>query len=111
VTSWVSPKYGAILTGADGHVLYLFTPDGATGTPTCTGSCAAAWPPLSAGNSRPQAEGQAHQAMLGVSNGQVTYNGHPLYYYSGDPAPHQTNGQGVNGIWYVIDTGGNPVTK
>ena len=52
------------------------------------------------------AQGQARQALLGTEDGQVTYNGHPLYFYAGDSGPHQTNGQGVGGIWYVINTDG-----
>jgi predicted lipoprotein with Yx(FWY)xxD motif len=105
VTSWNSPKYGEILTGANGRVLYLFTPDDATGTPTCTGSCAAAWPPLMASGA-PHAEGQVNQSLLGVSGGQVTYNGHPLYFYAADSGPDQTNGQGSGGIWYVVTVAG-----
>lgn len=33
---------------------------------------------------------------------QVTYGGHPLYYYLGDTAPGQTKGQGVGGVWFLI---------
>ena len=43
--------------------------------------------------------------VLGVvknANGtQVTYNGHPLYTYSGDSAAGQTHGEGFAGKWFV----------
>ena len=34
---------------------------------------------------------------------QATYNGHPLYHYSGDSAPGDVNGQGVNDVWFAVD--------
>ena len=43
---------------------------------------------------------------------QVTYDGHPLYTYSGDPAPGDTNGQGVNtfgALWWVVAPDGKVV--
>ena len=40
---------------------------------------------------------------------QVTYNGWPLYFYAGDTAPGDTNGQGQGGVWYVVDPTGNPI--
>ena len=44
---------------------------------------------------------------------QITYNGHPLYLYSGDKKPGDTNGQGLNtfgGLWYVLSSSGDEVT-
>jgi predicted lipoprotein with Yx(FWY)xxD motif len=48
------------------------------------------------------------------SNGkpQVTYNGHPLYLFSGDQKPGDTNGEGVNafgGLWYALSSTGNQI--
>jgi predicted lipoprotein with Yx(FWY)xxD motif len=40
---------------------------------------------------------------------QVAYNGWPLYFFSGDSSPGDTNGQGQGGVWYVVDATGNPV--
>ena len=37
---------------------------------------------------------------------QVTVDGWPLYFFSGDAAPGDTNGQGVGGIWYVVGPDG-----
>lgn len=108
VSSTNNASYGAILVDGRGRTLYLFTPDDGTSSPQCTGSCAATWPPLKASGT-PRASGGAQQSLLGVESGQVTYNGHPLYLYAGDSAAGQTNGQGVGGIWYVVNTSGNPV--
>ena len=32
----------------------------------------------------------------------MTVNGQPLYYFAGDKAAGDTNGQGVAGKWYVV---------
>ena len=40
---------------------------------------------------------------------QVTYNGWPLYFFAGDSAPGDTNGEGQGGVWYAIDPTGNPI--
>jgi predicted lipoprotein with Yx(FWY)xxD motif len=108
ISSANNPTYGSIITDSKGRTLYLFTPDDFASSPQCTGSCTQTWPPLMASGTL-QAQGGAKQDLLGVEDGQVTYNGHPLYYYSGDSAPGQTNGQGVEQIWYVVSTNGTPV--
>jgi predicted lipoprotein with Yx(FWY)xxD motif len=102
---------GTILVDGEGMTLYLFVPD-AQGETTCTGDCLSAWPaligPASAG------EG-ADEAMLATTprpeDGaeQVTYNDWPLYYFGGDTAPGDVNGQGVGENWYVVDATGNAV--
>ena len=107
---------GKILVDSQGKTLYLFQQD--TGTKsTCSGGCATAWPPLRA-SGKPTAGGGATASMIGTtprSDGkpQVTYNGHPLYYYQGDSNPGDTNGQGVNAFgapWYVLSPSGNAIT-
>jgi predicted lipoprotein with Yx(FWY)xxD motif len=91
-----------VLTDGDGKTLYY----AATDTParsTCTGSCAAVWPPLLS-DSAPATEEPlpGKLALVKTSNGsQVSYNGHLLYTYSLDTAPHQDNGQGIAGKWWV----------
>jgi len=40
---------------------------------------------------------------------QVTFYGHPLYSFAGDAAPGDANGQGLGGVWYVVDAEGNAV--
>jgi predicted lipoprotein with Yx(FWY)xxD motif len=106
---------GTILVDSQGDTLYLFAKD--TGTKsTCTGACAASWPPLRA-SGKPTAGGGASASMLGTTprsdgNPQVTYNGHPLYTFSGDPSPGDTNGQGLTAFgapWYTVSPAGSQV--
>jgi predicted lipoprotein with Yx(FWY)xxD motif len=69
--------------------VYLFQGD-KNGTSACTGACAAAWP-LDIVTGQPQAGSGVNQALLGTitrADGtmQLTYNGHPLYYFTADTA-------------------------
>jgi len=100
-----------VLTAPDGHTLYYFTPDTAGGKPTCTGSCAATWPALTAAS---PTEATTAKGTLTVVSGQVVYNGHPLYEFTGDSAAGQANGEGSGGTWYVatptLATGAGPGT-
>ncbi len=93
---------GKVLVDGAGMTLYTFKKD--TGSvATCTGKCAALWPPLLT-KGTPTA-GSGVGGGLGVTTGggpqQATYNGHPLYTYSGDSKPGQTNGQGLFHLWYA----------
>jgi predicted lipoprotein with Yx(FWY)xxD motif len=104
---------GQIVTDSDGWTLYLVMPD-AQSAPTCTDSCAATWRPfIVTGVSQVTAGDGVDESLLGtVERGagtQVTYNGWPLYFFNGDSAPGDTNGQGLGGVSYVIDPTGNPV--
>lgn len=99
------------LVDSDGFTLYLFTLDERTSA--CAGACADAWPPLLGD---PQAADGVFLDLLDNAerdNGaiQVTYGGHPLYTYSGDAAPGDTNGQGFNDFWYMVDANGEPVRR
>jgi predicted lipoprotein with Yx(FWY)xxD motif len=108
-------KLGKILVDEDGHVMYLFEADKSTQS-TCSGACAAAWPPVLT-SGKPVAESGAQSGKLGTtsrSDGktQVTYAGHPLYYFSLDKQPGQTNGQGTKAFgaeWYVVGPAGSKV--
>ena len=105
---------GQILTAASGMTVYLFMPD-AQGSPTCTDACAQAWPPLTVDDASQVTGGDGVDAsLLGTvehpgAGTQVTYNGWPLYLFSGDSAPGDTNGQGQGGVWYVLDPTGNAI--
>ena len=108
-----STGLGDVLQDSEGRTLYLFDPDTQSGEPTCYDDCAEAWPPFV----EETAAGDGVDASLlttatrtdgGV---QVVYNGWPLYYFSGDEAPGDTNGQGLNDIWWVVDASGNAVGK
>ena len=110
-----SSKLGKILVDGAGRTLYLFEADTGTAS-TCDGACASAWPPLTT-SGKPTAGPGVSAAKLGTAKrsdgtSEVTYNGHPLYTFSGDSAPGQTNGQGSNGFgaeWYVLAPAGNAV--
>ncbi|MGZ8646821.1 MAG: COG4315 family predicted lipoprotein [Actinomycetota bacterium] len=103
---------GTILVDSKGSTLYVFMND--TGdTSTCTGDCAASWPALIA-NGEVKGGGAVDASLLSTSarddgTMQVTYNGHPLYHFSGDAAAGDTNGQGVGGIWFVVSPAGDPI--
>jgi predicted lipoprotein with Yx(FWY)xxD motif len=107
---------GKILVNSQGHTLYLFQRDSGTKS-TCTAACAIDWPPLRAPG-KPTVGGGANASIVETSarsdgTPQVTYNGHPLYLFSGDQSPADTNGQGVNafgGLWYALSSSGNEVT-
>jgi predicted lipoprotein with Yx(FWY)xxD motif len=95
---------GYVLAAANGQVVYTYAKDTKGGPPTCTGSCAATWPPLT-GNPKVSAADTGLGTLGTVSdpNGakQVTYNGMPLYTYKG-AKPLATKGNGVGGVWHVI---------
>lgn len=102
---------GQILTDDQGRTVYLFMKD-TNNTSNCTGTCAQTWPSFSL-QGTPTAGTGVNASMIGSitrSDGatQVTYNGHPLYYFSGDKAPGDTKGQGVGGNWFTVTPSGDP---
>ena len=107
---------GTYLTDGSGRTLYLWMAD-KSGKSNCSGSCAAVWPPLTT-KGAPAAGGSAKAADLGTvarSDGakQVTYNGHPLYYYANDSKPGDITGEGNNGFgakWWVVAPSGTAIT-
>jgi predicted lipoprotein with Yx(FWY)xxD motif len=105
-----NPAYGPILTDSSGSTLYIFTQD-VPGLSRCTGACAKVWPPLLVGTGTTPTAGPGVTGKIGTmhrSDGgtQVTINGQPLYTYSGDSAPGQTNGQGIGNTWFVVEPSG-----
>ena len=107
---------GSFLTNSAGRAIYLFMAD-STGKSACSGACAAAWPPVIAAG-QPTAAGGAQTSDLGTitrSDGtkQVTYDGHPLYYFEGDTGPGTDKGQGIDGfgaLWYLVAPSGSSIT-
>jgi predicted lipoprotein with Yx(FWY)xxD motif len=112
-----STSLGDILVDAKGMTLYLFEKDTGT-TSTCSGQCATFWPPLTT-KGAPKAGSGADADKLSTSKRsdgttQVTYNGHPLYYYAPDQKPGDTTGQGLNvfgATWYVLSPAGEAITS
>ena len=100
---------GDILADGAGRTLYVFTADSG-GTSTCYDSCADNWPALTS-DTAPQLGAGLTAADFGTTartdgSTQVTFHNMPLYYYAGDTAPGQTNGQGLFSKWYVVDASG-----
>ncbi len=102
---------GDIITDSEGRTLYLFMPD-EQGDPTCYDTCAENWPALTAEVSAGVGLDAALMGTATRTDGgvQVTYNGWPLYYFAGDSAPGDINGQGVNEIWWVVGADGEAIT-
>ena len=107
---------GPILVGGNGRTLYVFDKDQPNQS-ACSGACVSAWP-VDRTSGTPKAGSGVKSSLLGTikrSDGttQVTYNKHPLYYYSGDTAAGQQNGQGINAFgapWYVVSPNGSQMT-
>jgi predicted lipoprotein with Yx(FWY)xxD motif len=89
-----STSIGTVLVDASGHTVYELVGDSAT-SQTCTGSCLATWPAVTANGT------------------QVIVNGHPAFTFTGDSSAGQTTGQNVTdqwGRWLALDAGGNPIS-
>ena len=108
-----SSEFGMAVFGPNGKVAYVFAPDRGS-TSHCYGVCAKAWPPvLTAG--APLAGPGVKATLLGTTKRtdgtlQVTYGGHPLYYYSADPVG-KIMCQHVNmhgGLWLIVKPNGQP---
>jgi predicted lipoprotein with Yx(FWY)xxD motif len=110
-------KLGHILVDSKGITLYDFVKDKGT-TSACYGACAALWPPLIT-KGKPVAGRGVRASLLGTTKRkdgklEVTYGGHPLYYFVTDRKPGQTTGQGVNqfgGPWWVISAAGKEIHR
>jgi predicted lipoprotein with Yx(FWY)xxD motif len=108
---------GRILVDSKGITLYDFPPDKGK-VSVCYGACAALWPPLLT-HGTPVAGRGVRASLLGTTKRkdgklQVTYGGHPLYYFVTDRKPGQTTGQGVNqfgGPWWVISPAGKEIHR
>src|SRR5579859_6091282 len=116
VISTQAGSAGAFLTAGSGRAVYLWAADGMNMS-ACSGACATAWPPVPA-NGTVTATGGAKASDLGTitrSDGtkEVTYDGHPLYYFAGDSAAGQANGQGSDSFgakWWLVTPAGADVT-
>jgi predicted lipoprotein with Yx(FWY)xxD motif len=107
---------GTYLVGAGHRAIYLWVAD-SKNMSTCSGACAAIWPPVTT-HANPHAGADVHASRLGTitrAGGvkQVTYDGHPLYYYGGDSHAGTTTGQGSDSFgakWWLVSSSGNAIT-
>ena len=112
IRATTSEQIGTFLTDGNGMTLYRFDND-SNNPPksTCNGDCAKTWPPLliaSPGKIFPTGVDPQLLAYVERADGtcQVTVNGWPVYYFSGDHAPGEINGQGVKGTWFAVSPTG-----
>lgn len=105
---------GTVVTDQDGRTLYLFTNDSRNpSTTTCTGACAAKWPPAVVGQDSVKVSG-IDTSLLGTltrpdGTKQITLNGWALYRFSGDAKAGDANGEGVGGTWFAVAAQGKKV--
>jgi predicted lipoprotein with Yx(FWY)xxD motif len=106
---------GKFLVDSSGRTLYLWAADKGDMS-TCSGACAQAWPPLTTPD-MPKAGAGVKASLLGTTKrsdgtSEVTYDGHPLYYFEGDSGAGQTNGQGSDAFgadWWVVAPSGKAI--
>jgi predicted lipoprotein with Yx(FWY)xxD motif len=104
---------GDHVTGKNGLSLYLFEKDSG-GTSACVDQCAANWPPLTVSSASDVTAGSGVTGEIGTitrpdGSAQATLDGKPLYYFGGDKAPGDVNGQGLNDVWYLVSPAGEKV--
>ncbi|MET7985823.1 MULTISPECIES: SCO0930 family lipoprotein [unclassified Streptomyces] len=108
------PKLGDIVVDKNGMTVYRFMKDQAwpVSKSACTGACLEKWPavaPVPASDTK----GVQKKGLMGFTRPdgvkQMTVNCWPIYTFSGDSAPGDTNGQGVGGTWYAVSPDGKPV--
>jgi predicted lipoprotein with Yx(FWY)xxD motif len=99
-------ELGTILVGPNGMTLYGFTND-VDGHSSCSGTCAEAWPPLIVDPNWTVGPGLDNAVFNTVTredgSEQLVAGRWPLYYYSGDSAPGDVNGQGSGGVWFAVN--------
>ena len=111
--------FGSALVNSEGMSLYVFMNDSQnSGTSACTADCAAVWPPLTSDGAPVAGEGLDANLLGTITRDdgtmQVTYNGWPLYLYTGDTAPGDATGQGVQdqfGLWHLISPTGEAMQQ
>lgn len=106
-----SSEFGPMLFGPDRQAIYMWESEQSS-KPECYGGCAEAWPPVLT-DGEPQAAGSTDPRLLGTAkrrdgSTQVTYGGHPLYYYAhegpGEVKCHNVATHG--GLWWVVRPNG-----
>jgi predicted lipoprotein with Yx(FWY)xxD motif len=112
-----STALGRMLVDGHGRSLYLFEKD-TRGRSACSGACAAYWPPLLTSGKAVAIKG-AKPSLLGSiarpgGGRQVSYAGHPLYFYAGDTRSGQVTGEGLQDFgagWYALSPAGMKIDR
>lgn len=103
--------FGQMLFDANKQAIYIWESE-ESARPECYDDCADAWPPVLT-DGAPTVGGEADPALLGTTKRrdgttQVTYNGHPLYFYAhegpGEVKCHNVATHG--GLWWVVGPDG-----
>jgi predicted lipoprotein with Yx(FWY)xxD motif len=102
------------LVDNQGRTLYVFANDTQNaGTSACTADCLATWPAVIVTGTPVAGEGVDGTLLSTITRDdgtmQVTYNGWPLYYYSGDAVPGDMMGQGMNDVWFLVSSTGTAI--
>ncbi|MCX4823368.1 hypothetical protein OG883_26500 [Streptomyces sp. NBC_01142] len=107
-------ELGRILVDDSGRTLYGFTKD-KPGASNCDADCIAVWPALTSAKDVTAGPGTdaalLKETKLGEGAEQARYGDWPLYYYVGDAAPGDVNGQGLDGEWFVVAADGKLIKK
>jgi predicted lipoprotein with Yx(FWY)xxD motif len=108
---------GRVVVDGRGRSLYLFEKD-TRGRSACSGVCAAYWPPLLTNGRSIAIKGAKPSLLASIRRAdgsrQVSYAGHPLYFFSGDTRRGQTNGEGLQDFgagWYVLTPSGKKIDR
>jgi len=108
-----STRLGKVLVGPTGRTIYLFLADSSTKSACNSAGCVQAWPPVLT-KGAPRAGAGVNASLLGTikradGTTEVTYAGHPLYYFISDTKPGDLTGQGIDAFgapWYVVSPSG-----
>ena len=85
----------------DGFNLYVFDNDGAE-TSNCETTCLVSWPAF-VPNDNEVAIGDYTIFERADGTKQWAYSGQPLYFFKNDEARGDINGDGVGGVWHLVE--------
>jgi predicted lipoprotein with Yx(FWY)xxD motif len=103
---------GWVLAEASGFVVYTYAGDTKGGSPTCTGSCAEIWKPVTGlpmASTADTLPGTLGTVATASGAKQITYNGYPLYTFK-NAGVLSTEGNGIEGKWHVVKLSAKDVT-
>jgi len=112
IATGTTASVGTVLTGNGGMTLYTWMKDTTPNASACTGQCIATWPAVTVDAAQTPVAGTGVTGTLATftrtddGKTQVSYNGAALYYFSGDSAVGDANGQGKGNVWFVATPSG-----